>query len=257
MKRARGVAALGVVASLTVLAGVASAQGTQGTNDAQEAPRAPPRFGEQGQLAISNDVDLGFLAQSTSDGGGTTMTLSIAPAVDYFVLRGLSLGGQLFFTHTDDSGSDITTNVVAAGPRVGYALPLGDHFSFWPRVAVLVDDTTASASAASGGASTSGGIFAFDVQVFAPLLWHPRPHFFLGLGPFFQTDSVSSLSAGGTSVSWAKTTTYGVKLDLGGWVSPGEPAHDLPEDSPTTPALPPERRFGDRGVLAIARVTST
>ncbi|HEY6462345.1 MAG TPA: hypothetical protein VIY73_19390, partial [Polyangiaceae bacterium] len=47
---------------------------------------APPqqRFGDAGQLVISNDANVGFTGQSTSNNGGSTWNLTLEPALDYF-----------------------------------------------------------------------------------------------------------------------------------------------------------------------------
>jgi len=193
-------------------------------------PTAPPeRFGDPGQLAISNDVDLSFLAQSVTDQGGSQWTLSLAPGADYFVVRGLSIGGQVSYVRTwtktyyvevlpptTTIATTATTDAFGIGPRVGYDIRIGDAMSIWPRVAVLYADTVASTTPAGANGSTKGS--TFDVQLFAPVTWHPVPHFFAGLGPFVQTDVTASESVDGRSVPAEKTTTVGVKLDLGGWV---------------------------------------
>jgi hypothetical protein len=48
---------------------------------------------------------------------------------------------------------------------------------------------------------------AFTLNLFAPIMFHPAPHFFVGFGPFLDTDLSGS----------DKVTTYGAKLTIGGW----------------------------------------
>jgi len=231
------------------------------------APAVPPppvrlasRFGDRGQLAISNDFDLSVVNQSISDDGGSTTTLSVAPAADYFVARNLSVGGMVSLAYaTSTSGGQVTTSqtTFGIGPRVGYDIPFGDRFSLWPRIAFLFSDASAPPiSGAFGSSAPAYSVTTFDIQLFAPLLWHPSAHFFVGLGPFFQTDLASTYSSGGTSSSWMKTTAFGVKLDLGGWVSassrpPSPPPAATADDAPPPPPAAP-RRFADRGQLAIS-----
>jgi hypothetical protein len=50
---------------------------------------------------------------------------------------------------------------------------LGEHFTLWPRVSGGFYHVW------GGGQSTT----SVSVGAFAPLLWHPFDHFFLGLGP--------------------------------------------------------------------------
>lgn len=51
-------------------------------------------------------------------------------ALDVFVIEQLSVGGSLaFFAQTGDPDGD----GILFAPRVGYAIPLSDLFTFWPR----------------------------------------------------------------------------------------------------------------------------
>ena len=187
---------------------------------------APPRpvqtFGGPGTLAISNDMNLGFFGSSTSEGGGSSWTFLLAPAADYFVIQGLSLGGQGVYSHLHLStggnaaagtgSTSIDSDTFGIGPRIGYNIPIGDLLSFWPKVALIFSDT------ATSGASGN----TFDIQAYAPLLLHLAPHFFVGLGPQIQTDLTASQSSQGVSNPHpAKTTSYGLYFTIGGWTVPG------------------------------------
>ena len=177
-------------------------------------------FGDQGQLAISADANLGFTGASYSDNGGSAFTFLIQPSVDYFVIDNLSLGGFVAYEHVSTSpgggGNSTNTDVFGIGPRIGYNIRIGNSFSFWPRA--LIEYTTASTSA--GGPSQSQN--AWEIGVFAPFLFHPVEHFFLGLGPILTTQLSNSVSRSqnGQSISTdlRKATTYGIAFTLGGWV---------------------------------------
>jgi hypothetical protein len=185
------------------------------------APRPVQTFGGPGTLAISNDMNLGFYGSSISDNGGSSWTFTLAPAADYFVIQGLSLGAQVVYTHTNVSGpsaegstTSTTTNTdtFGIGPRVGYNIPINDLLSFWPKLALIYTDI------AMTGASGS----TFDIQLYAPLLLHLAPHFFVGLGPKIQTDLTASANYAGTNVpNPPKTTSYGLYFTIGGWTVPG------------------------------------
>jgi hypothetical protein len=185
------------------------------------APRPVQTFGGPGTLAISSDMNLGFTGSSVSEGGGSTWTFLLAPAADYFVIQGLSVGGQIVYSHTHGSsggtgasGGSTSTDVdtFGIGPRVGYNIPITDLLSFWPKVGLIYTDM------ATSGASGS----TFDVQVYAPVLLHLAPHFFAGLGPGIQTDLTASASSGGkSSPDVPKTTSYGLYFTIGGWTVPG------------------------------------
>jgi hypothetical protein len=184
-------------------------------------PPMPPRqrFGDQNQLVISNDTSFELSGSSSSNGGPSTFTLNIEPAIDYFVIQNLSVGGLVQFDHTNSSDAAAgSSNSWGVGARVGYNLAIGDALSFWPKLGFLYrGESFSSTQPGSPQASTSGG--AFDLVVFAPLLLHPINHFFPGIGPFVQTDLAASQSKGGSSVSDpSKQTSYGLMFDLGGWM---------------------------------------
>ena len=185
------------------------------------APRPVQTFGGPGTLAISNDMNLGFFGSSTTESGGSTWTFLLAPAADYFVIQGLSVGAQIVYSHThlsfgatgtSSAPTSVDSDTFGIGPRIGYNIPISDLFSFWPKVALIYTDISTS------GASGS----TFDVQAYAPVLLHLAPHFFAGLGPQIQTDLTASKSAAGVSAPTVpKTTSYGLYFTIGGWTVPG------------------------------------
>ena len=176
------------------------------------------KFGARGQLAVSVGLpftseapQLEFVHASTNMGGGTSTVLAIAPSADYFIAPNLSLGGLVgirYVSNNEPAGSlfvsgNITT--VTAEARVGYDLALADTLSLWPRIGI-------GYSHGSSGGSTPTASYAVPLVAFAPLLWHPSRHFFLGAGPIFTTPLVER--SGG--VDQPKTTDVGIQADLGG-----------------------------------------
>ncbi|MFI5301356.1 MAG: hypothetical protein ACHREM_24995 [Polyangiales bacterium] len=135
------------------------------------------------------------IAHDSNDGTGATATSSTAiivnPALDYFVVTGLSIGGEIAFSKEISDVSDNEFTVVAFAPRVGWDFVLGSDFSVWVR----------------GGAS-----FAYETlpnstrtivsgSLDAQLLWHPSLKFFVGVGPgvtrdFFAPGSSTDASTG-------------------------------------------------------------
>jgi hypothetical protein len=178
-------------------------------------------FGGAGQLAISGDMQFAVQGQSYSapngqTSPGSTTSALLAPAGDFFVIQGLSVGGQLAYAHAEFSGAPNSTSADSFGiaPRVGYNIALGDTFSFWPKVVFGYTTTSFSNNAGSQNHVTIGA--------FAPFLVHPAKHFFLGVGPAVQTDlSASRSPANGPSVDQTKVTTYGVLFVVGGWLPLG------------------------------------
>jgi hypothetical protein len=171
---------------------------------AQEAPGR--EFGHKGQLAMQADLQLSFEGRSVDNGGSST-TLVVQPAADYFVIDHLSVGGLVGLDITSDSpqqGPGTTVTTFSVGPRVGYDIPLTDAISFWPDVFLAYSNSTFS----NNGRSNSSA--AVTIGAFAPFLFHPVTYFFLGLGPNVSTDL--SRDNGG------KVTSYGIMSTIGGWI---------------------------------------
>ncbi len=75
-----------------------------------------------------------------------------------------------------------------------------------------------SASGSLGGNSAGYGNIQF-LGAYAPLLYHPVPHFYVGLGPNILAELGES--SNGTSAT-SKITSYGVFASIGGWFKMGE-----------------------------------
>jgi hypothetical protein len=180
------------------VAGAALAQ-----DPTQDTGGGPSRvFGGPKQLAISSDAAL-VVEHATHD--VTTVTLS--PAADYFLIKNLSLGGAVVLEY-QSAGSEDSTRF-GIGPRVGYNFGFTDTLSVWPKIGFSYSHNNRSASTETGNTtvSSSRSSNAFTLNIFAPIMFHPVPHFFVGFGPFLDTDLSGS----------DKITTYGGKLTIGGW----------------------------------------
>jgi hypothetical protein len=126
-----------------------------------------PNLERQGNFVITNDAELAF-DQQIGNGGGTTF--SLRPALDYFVINHLSIGGAIELGYTSGHPNVTTIQLV---PEVGYEFAFSDTWSFWPQVSLpLVVPSPGSASLA--------------VALFFPFLVHPAEHFFFGAGPGFS-----------------------------------------------------------------------
>jgi len=225
-----------VVLALTVVfAGVAAAQQEPPPGYQQPPPGyqqqpppgyAPPQpmesapttvlFGAPGQLVISDDLLISAIntkyspPDSTVGGASSSETfIQFQPAVDIFVARNLSIGGQVSISLYSEDQTDTSTTRVGVLPRIGYNIPLGSKASIWPRLAAGYYFRTDSAG--GGYPSTSGYTFTF--KAFVPVLFHPVPHFFIGGGPIFSTDLVSQYD----DVDSFTTSEYGVQTTVGGY----------------------------------------
>jgi hypothetical protein len=192
---------------------------------------APPRphFGNAGILAFSNDMSFTFGGQTTSIPNNTgdspsQWELAAKPSVDYFVIQGLSVGGFLEYRHASSSvpnslttgggtgSTTSTSDTFGIGARLGYNIPIADAFSIWPLLGLGFTTTSSTGDVGNN---------AFGVSIFAPFLWHPVSHFFMGIGPYLSTDLAAQSSANGQSTSGSKVTTYGLQFTIGGWFEPG------------------------------------
>jgi hypothetical protein len=201
-----GAAAAAVAAVVVGAQGVARAQGALGG----------AQFGRAGQLAIQADLELRFQGFSGSNNGGTGSDIVVQPAADYFVIDNLSVGGMITFenlTFDNGGGGSTTTTTFGFAPRVGYDIAIVDKLSFWPDL--FVEYSTASTS------NNGGSENIFSLGVFAPLLFHPVPHFFVGLGPDLSTELSHDRSNNGQTRGVSKLTQYGVMSTIGGWFSLG------------------------------------
>ena len=138
-------------------------------------PRSARAFGgtareleRQGNFAITNNAGFQF---SHAFGHGDGTTFAIRPALDYFVVDNLSLGGAVEFDFA--SGNPDFTQFQLA-PDIGFEVALSDTWSVWPSLSIPI-------------AFPSHAQAQVAVQIFVPFLVHPAEHFFFGLGPgFFQ-----------------------------------------------------------------------
>ncbi|HVU03402.1 MAG TPA: hypothetical protein VHE30_16695, partial [Polyangiaceae bacterium] len=183
--------------SLLLLATTARAQDNRpAENRAERAPAIPQVapdtpagiFGAKGQLAVSSDNGLSISNTSTSGRGGSTTTLELRPAIDYFVADNLSFGGFLGLDYTKVPDGHSTT--FSIGPRIGYNIPVAPRFSIWPKVGLSFASTsqTVNGTVATNGADISTNSSNLAVNLFVPVMLHPATHFFLGFGPALDAD---------------------------------------------------------------------
>jgi hypothetical protein len=170
---------------------------------------------ERGRLTIRSDASVGvgistglrgnlnFGLRSTDTNGATAGPgFVLRPALDVFVIDRLSIGGALEFTYTSfnlgPATADLFTFTVM--PRIGYSLPLGDKFAFWPQGGLGV-----------GFANRPGRTDAIlPIDVFLPFDFHPVESFFIGLGPAM---TIQPVDAGAGNSYW---TLDFVRFSLGG-----------------------------------------
>jgi len=166
-------------------------------------------FGAVTQIAISDDLQLVAKRHSESLAGSSMSLTSVtlAPAIDYFVASSFSVGGQLLIGFLSDDARDVTT--IGLSPRIGYNIPIGPTASIWPRAGVAY--VHASDSPAGGGTGIGG--YKVTLRAFVPVIFQPAPHFFIGGGPFLNTDLVSQRNM----TDDYKTSEFGLQSTIGGY----------------------------------------
>jgi hypothetical protein len=155
----------------------------------------------------------GIPAPSGASGGSYTYHYTsfwFAPSADYFLFDHLSIGllleiattsgnydQSLFGAATTNHSLPSTTDFTFL-PRVGWMIPLGDHWGVWPRIG-LGYGTHSSASATTAG-SDSYGAFLLDLD--AGVVYRMTATWFLRAAPELTFGPGShSIQSGNTSVS--------------------------------------------------------
>jgi hypothetical protein len=211
-------------------------------------------------VIVGTSSSAGISSETFSASQANFFTASVAVGVDNFIAPNFSLGIDLEGVYRDNKGYGATSLVettsteLAAGLRFGLNLPLGRSWSWYPRLTLGVssnhsDSQTSSVFAPGATAdppSTTSQVGPW-INLYAPLLVHPVPHFFVGFGPRLQR-RFAELKGG--AYDGSQTTLLSAEFTVGGcWggARSGEPG---PENEPRGPA------FGDRGQVVLTTATS-
>jgi hypothetical protein len=127
----------------------------------------------QGNFVITNNAGFGVQHQVGGD-NGTTFVLR--PALDYFVIPRLSLGGAVEFDYASGNPNQTTFKIA---PEIGYEVALTDTWSIWPQAALSLS-------------FPSPGDPGVTLIIQVPFLLHPSEHFFFGIGPGFSQGLTSN-----------------------------------------------------------------
>jgi hypothetical protein len=179
-----------------------------------EAPQqdADLGFGFAGQITISDDVQLTAVQVSFDSQGRTTKRtqIQLQPALDFFPIANLSVGGQLIFGYASFETNGTSTHQTELGllGRIGYTFAIGATTSIWPRLSLGYDRPIGQTPAVAGSNAQS-----FALQVYVPIVFQPVPHFFIGGGPIVSREIISKMN----DVDAPKETTIGLQSTLGGY----------------------------------------
>ncbi len=185
----------------------AVAEGARPVSARAVADSAAPRFGNEGQFALS--LYEGFNASEGAPNGTQVQADAfVAPHLSI----GLSLGGQLFQT-SPSGGLQSKGFLLRVGPRIGVDFPLSDYVSFWPQLGVDYTHASQSGETVSANGSlalASTTVDGLGVTLAAPLLIHPTRGFFIGAGPSLYQEFAN------VSVGSESTTSVELEAVVGG-----------------------------------------
>jgi hypothetical protein len=172
------------------------------------APMPPDtRFGQAGQFVLDADFKLSISHTSLSYMGQSVSQteIEVAPGFSYFVTDNFFIGAIAGLGYLSSEGNSQTT--INIGPSLGVNINASDIISFAPAIAVVYLHFSTDAD----GASVSG--YQVPLGITAPVLFHIRKHFFLGIGPFAAFTMVSKVEGEDAP----KTTVFGLSSTIGVW----------------------------------------
>lgn len=172
---------------------------------AAASPDADTTFGSTGQIAISSDLEMTAARISTAGQSASHTVIALKPALDFFPIPNLSVGGQLIIAYDDFGGSSASSTELGLLVRVGYNVSISDTISIWPRLSVGYDHI---------GADQSGGsLDQVPVDIFVPIVVQLASHFFIGGGPMYQTTLLSQRE----SFDEQRVSILGLRATVGGY----------------------------------------
>ena len=195
---------------------------------ASPPPSFPPpvrevHFGDARVLVVNGTIT-GALHGSNSV-SSAAYDVTVAPGVNYFVAPNFSAGASVLIGYdriTPSGTLGETTWRFGVTGQLGFDLWLSERLSLWPNASLTFEqirvETSVPALPPSGlmvapGASDVASIVS--VEIYAPLLFHPAKHFFIGFGPFVRSDLHNSTGIEGTS---NRSTLFGASSTIGGWL---------------------------------------
>jgi hypothetical protein len=221
--------------------------------------RASP-FGARGQILVLGGSEIGFSESSfsASSAGGESLTFS--PDVDYFVAQNVSLGVAVNASYTDGKGYgadgslvETQTTSLSGGVHLGFNIPFGRAFSWFPQLTFGYESTRQTESIVAGQSlsvaasplgypsTTQSGPY---VDLYAPFLFHAFSQFFFGFGPEFFHNFGSA--DGGPAVG-GQRTQIGAGFVVGAYWG-GDHDSTPPSEAPSQDAVP---HFGDQGEVVV------
>jgi hypothetical protein len=177
----------------------------------------PRRFGEKGDFAVMGGVNIGGSWASFDGTGSSSSTVGISPSFDYFVADHFSLGLELDIssaTGHEAAGTSYSSQSYGGSGRIGFDIPIATGASLFVVGNVGAGHDTYTHDDSSGNSDAYAEDYVY-VGLFAPLLFHLTPHYFVGAGPSISHD-VTRAPEGSTNNNLS--TRIGVSFVVGGWL---------------------------------------
>ncbi len=229
------------------------------TSPARAQQVEPARFGGAGQwVMLGSSNGLHIFKETFSQSEAKYVDAYGVVGIDRFVARHFSIGLAAGARYADDQGYGVKTfgetkaTSISGGVRFGYAVPLGELFSWYPRLTLGISrthsETTVVGSWNDFPAPSVSSSIGPEVHLYAPLLVHLVPHFFLGFGPRLQHSF--GVQRGGPYAGTQSTLVSG-ELVVGGWWGEAEADASAPAPAPAQG----NASFGEQGQLVLGLAT--
>lgn len=192
-----------------------------------DAAAPPAQFGSEGQMVITTDLHMSFGYTGDTETDDSELRLRLTPSVDRFLTRNLSVGVVAVLDYSDqtyDAGIgkiNAKTTSGGLGFGFGYNVSIGTLLSWWPRVraGVSVAGTKVNRTAATSAVDPNSPPSEYTIHenwlwtdLFLPLLFHPVPHFFIGIGPYGSYEPDHEVGS-----AHHHRFTVSVATEVGGW----------------------------------------
>lgn len=223
-----------------------------------------PQFGSKGVVVVTGAFLGGFTVGRFVEVGGETLAAGLAPSVDWFMVRQISIGvtTQVFYERLHDfdgRDSDERVTVISAAPRLGVDIPFSREVSIYPQVAFGLESVTRRERFQTNPNFPIQGMTTQEASrvgpwtaLSLPLLFHLRPHAFVGFGPYIRHSFADT--RGDSSWKVEPSTRAGAQLVIGGWTGGQARAGDL--EQPVSWRYDSHRRFGERRQIVIGADTN-
>jgi hypothetical protein len=232
-------------------------------------PAAPVHFGHKGQwVMLGSSNSLGISNEAFSNSAAALFNVGGGIGLDNFVVDNVSVGFDAEANYADIKSygattlTETTSTAFSGGVRFGFNVPLGELFSWYPRLTLSLASarsTTNPVSLFDGsrlGPPSSESSVGPETNLYAPLLVHPAPHFVVGFGPRLQHDFAV---ARGGPYDGSQPTLLSGQLVVGGWWGGAAPEGVERGSVRLADAAKPDKTaahvFGEEGQIVLTLAT--